>query len=60
MEKLENYSVIMSVYQKVDPKYLKESIDSILNQTYKTNEFIIVKDGPLLDAQNDLLAEYLK
>lgn len=60
MEKLENYSVIMSVYQKVDPKYLKESIDSILNQTYKTNEFIIIKDGPLLEVQNDLLAEYSK
>lgn len=57
---LENYSVIMSIYKKVPPQFLKESINSILNQSYKTNEFIIIKDGPLSDAQNELLDDFYK
>ncbi|MCP3924060.1 MAG: glycosyltransferase [Desulfobacterales bacterium] len=36
-------SVVMAVYN--GEKYLKESIKSILNQTYKKFEFIIVNDG---------------
>ena len=36
-------SVIMSVYN--GEKYLKEAVDSILNQTFKDFEFIIVDDG---------------
>ena len=35
-------SVIMSVYNA--EKYLKEAVDSILNQTYKNFEFIIIND----------------
>jgi glycosyltransferase involved in cell wall biosynthesis len=37
-------SVIMTTFNP-NPKYLKESIQSILNQTYKNIEFIIVNDG---------------
>jgi len=36
-------SVIMSVYNGMP--YLKEAVKSILNQTYKNFEFIIVEDG---------------
>jgi glycosyltransferase involved in cell wall biosynthesis len=36
-------SVVMSVYNA--EKYLKQSIESILNQSYKNFEFIIVNDG---------------
>ena len=39
----ENYSVLMSVYIKEKPEYLKEAITSILNQTVKTNDFVIEK-----------------
>lgn len=46
---MENYSVLMSVYYKEQAENLREAIDSILNQTVKTNEFIIVKDGPLTE-----------
>ena len=37
----------MSVYDKENPAYLKESIESVLNQTLKANEIVIVKDGIL-------------
>ena len=36
-------SVVMSVYNS--EKYLREAIDSILNQTFKNFEFIIINDG---------------
>lgn len=36
-------TVLMSVYN--DEKYLKRSIDSILNQTFRDFEFIIINDG---------------
>lgn len=38
-------SVIMGIYNSRSKKVLKESIDSILNQTYKNFEFIICDDG---------------
>lgn len=50
------YSVLMSVYRKEKPEYLKESIISMLNQTIKPDEIVLVKDGPLtaeLDAVID-------
>ena len=36
-------SVVMSVYNVEN--YLSEAIESILNQTYKNFEFIIINDG---------------
>lgn len=41
------FSVLMSVYIKEKPEYLKKSLDSVFNQTLKPNEVILVKDGPL-------------
>lgn len=38
-------SVIMSVYNE-ESKWLKSSIESVLNQTYKNFEFIIIVDNP--------------
>lgn len=46
----------MSVYYKEKPEYLRESIQSMLDQTVPTNDFVIVCDGPLtqdLDAVLD-------
>lgn len=40
-------SVLLSVYNKETPSNLKEALNSIINQTYKASEYVIVKDGPL-------------
>jgi glycosyltransferase involved in cell wall biosynthesis len=53
-----NFSVLMSVYFKERPEFLKESIDSLLGQTLKPTEIVIVLDGKLTDELYQLLNEY--
>lgn len=53
-----SYSVLMSVYIKEKPEYLKRSIESVLSQTVPTDDFVIVKDGPITEELNSLLEEY--
>jgi glycosyltransferase involved in cell wall biosynthesis len=55
-----NYSVLTSVYWKEKPEYLKSSIQSILNQTIPTNDFVIVKDGPLTDELEAVIDMFIK
>lgn len=54
------YSVLMSVYYKEHADYLKESIESMLRQTIRTNDFVIVCDGRLTKELNDVLDYYIK
>ena len=59
MEKAyKNYSVLMSVYAKDKPEFLSLAIDSMLSQTIKSNDFVIVEDGPLGEELENLLNEY--
>ena len=51
-------SVLMSLYIKEKPEYAKACFDSLLNQTVKADEWVIVEDGPLSKEMYDLLAEY--
>ena len=55
---MQNYSVLTTVYAKEEPEFLRESIDSILAQTVLTNDYVIVKDGPLTDELDKVLNEY--
>lgn len=41
------YSVLMSVYIKDNPEYLRLSIESMLNQTAAPEQFVLVVDGPV-------------
>ena len=46
---MEKYSVLMSLYKKEHPEYLRLALDSMLNQTVKPDEIVLVEDGPLTD-----------
>lgn len=52
------YSVLMSLYKKENPEYLKIAIDSMLNQTVAPDEIVLVEDGPLTDELYAVLDEY--
>lgn len=58
MEK--KYTVLMSVYYKEQPQYLEMAIQSVLSQTIKPDEFIVVKDGQLSAQLNAVIDKFNK
>lgn len=54
------FSVAMCVYGKDDPLYFKSAVDSILNQSVKPNEVILVVDGAVPRNLNSIIKEYEK
>ncbi len=54
-----NYSVLMSVYRKENPKEFREAVESMLHQTVPPTDFVIVCDGPLTE-ELDRVAEDFK
>lgn len=41
------YSVCMCVYHGDDPQWLREALDSVLDQSAKPDEIVVVVDGPI-------------
>ena len=58
METAPKFSVLMSLYIKEKPEYLRLAIDSMLGQTVAPDEIVIVEDGPLTDALYAVLKVY--
>lgn len=54
----QKFSVLMSIYIKEKPEYVKECFESLLNQTVKADEWVIVEDGPLTPEMYTLLDNY--
>ena len=54
------FSVLMSVYYKEDPLFLRQAIESIINQTVPPTEIVIVKDGPLTKELDEVIDEYVQ
>ncbi len=50
------YSVLMSVYHREKPEYLKQAIESIQAQTLPTDDFVLVCDGSLNDALDGVIS----
>ena len=48
----------MGIYKKTNPEYLKSSIDSMLNQSIVTNDFVIVADGELTNELEETIKCY--
>lgn len=53
------FSVLMSIYHKENPEFFKESLDSILSQTVKASEIVLVEDGPLTEELYSLIDTYV-
>lgn len=57
-QKNPNFSVLMSVYNKETPDFLKKSIDSVINQTLVPNEIVLIKDGKLTYGLDIVIHEF--
>ncbi len=54
------FSVLMSVYKNDHPEYLRQSLDSILYQTMKPNEIVLVIDGFIPKDIKQIIDMYIK
>lgn len=64
------YSVLMTVYKNDNPEYFKLALSSMINQTKKPDEIVLVKDGPItkeiqnvineIDEENPLLIKQIQ
>ncbi len=48
----------MSLYARERPEFLRQSLDSVFNQTLKPSEIILVEDGPLTPVLDAIVEEY--
>ena len=53
-------SVLMSIYIKEKPEYVDECFKSLLEQTKRADEWVIIEDGPLSTEMYELLENYQK
>ena len=54
---MEKYSVLQTVYKNDDPDNFRLSLESMVNQTIKPNEIVLVKDGPIPDILQGVINE---
>ena len=55
---MESYSVLMSVYHKEKPEHLTACIQSMMDQTVRPDDFVIVCDGVLTPELNSVLNNF--
>ena len=53
----QKYSILMSVYAKEKPDFLRESMQSMYNQTVPTDDFVLICDGPLNEGLDAVIEE---
>ena len=51
------FSLLLCTYKNDNPLHLKDCLDSILASTVHPNEIIIIKDGPLTDELDEVIAD---
>lgn len=54
----ERVSVLMSIYEREDPRYFAVALESIYTQTLPPDEVLIVQDGPLSDEHYKIIEEF--
>ena len=55
---MENYSFLVSVYKNTKVNEFKESMESMINQTVKPEQIVIVFDGAVSKELNDCIEKY--
>lgn len=55
---MNDFSVLLSVYYKEKPEYLKQSLDSVFSQTKRASQVVLVEDGPLTPELNSIVSDY--
>ena len=53
-------SILLSVYIKEKPEYLRTSLKSAINQTVRVKEIVLVLDGPITDQLQSVVEECQK
>lgn len=56
---MDKYSVLMTVYKKDNPEYFSLALGSMVNQTYKPDEIVLVKDGLITDDLQRVIDDYI-
>ena len=59
-DKMKDFSLLMSVYQRERPEFLTACFDSIYNQTVRPSESVLVEDGPLTPALYEAISSEQK
>lgn len=52
------FSVLIPVYYKEKPEYFSEALASVIDQTLKPNEIVVVKDGPLTEELEEVISKF--
>ncbi|AEA00895.1 MULTISPECIES: glycosyltransferase [Aerococcus] len=53
-----NFTVLMSLYHKENPTYLRQCLDSLVKQSLPAEEILIIKDGPLTEELDAILDDF--
>lgn len=55
-----DYSVLLTVYKSDNPEFFKLSLESMVNQTVKSNDIVVVCDGPISSELQNIIDECKK
>lgn len=55
---MSKFSVLMSVYRREQPQFLREALESLFCQTRLPDEVVLVKDGPLTEELEAVIADF--
>lgn len=60
VKNLPPYSILMSVYKGEKPEFFNQSLDSMMTQTHRTNDFVLICDGNLTEELEKVISTYEK
>ena len=53
------YSVLMSVYKNEKVEYFIQAVDSLLNQTIRPEQIVLVRDGSVYEELQNVIDKYV-